>query len=152
MSGQDVLLKINSDGLYDLVKVGVDYSHVDSIESACLIALFTDARADASLVDSPAGRRGWIGNILNDNGRELGGLLWTLDQSRITQDIINKAEDYANEAVGKLVEDGICKKIIASVVTMATGQIDISIEFIDGSGNSGRFSVLWRGLNAANLS
>ncbi|GAF91348.1 unnamed protein product, partial [marine sediment metagenome] len=103
---QDILIKQEDSGLYDIQVEGSDFASAEGFESAIPVSYFTDSRAPEVQVQEAKNRRGWVGNILTvDLGRELGGLLWLLDQARITEDTINFAKSYAQGSLHWMNED-----------------------------------------------
>ena len=101
---QDVLIKQQESGLYDLQIEGTDFASAEGFETAIPTSYFSDARANPTEVQEAENRRGWVGNILNiDIERELGGVLWLLDQERLTDDTINFAKSYAQDSLQWLI-------------------------------------------------
>lgn len=151
---QDVLLKYDPTlGVYDLQLNGVDFASVDGMETAIVTSLFTDSRAPENIVPTAQRRRGWIGNILTvAQQRELGSILWTLDQARLTQDTLNSARVYVQGCFNWMVEDGIARSVSADVVQQGRSEIVINIKFTDLDNKTERFTTLWRATSAAKLS
>ena len=151
---QDVLIEGNEYGVYDLAlnDAGTDFASAEGFETALPVSLFTDARAPASTVAEPLARRGWIGDLLTlDQNRELGGLLWTYDQSKLTRATFNGIQDETEKSVSWMVEDGALKSV--SVETVLIGTREIQFDFIlTGFDNKvDRYSVLWRRTEAGAL-
>lgn len=82
-----------------------DFTLVNGFETALVMSLFCERRADISEVPTAELRRGWWGNEVDPEGFEMGSKLWLLDQARRTQETLNKAQDYAREALQWLVDD-----------------------------------------------
>lgn len=150
---QDVLLKYDPNlGVYDLQLDGADFASVDGMETAIVTSLFTDARAPENRVPTAQRRRGWIGNILTiGQRRELGSLLWTLDQARITQNTMNNARVDAQACFNWMVEDGAARSINVNVVQQDRSSINIDIQYTDLDNQTERFTTLWRATSAAKL-
>lgn len=149
---QDLHIVPDESGLYDLVinEDQADFDSVSGLDTAILVSLFTDARAPSSVVINASRRRGWVGNILYINiNRELGSLLWLLDQSRGTQKIYNNADLYIREAFAWMIEDGIASTIDIFVSQQTRGIfIFIDINAVDNIIR--RYQVLWRRTENAN--
>lgn len=98
-------------GIYDL-KIGFDgdLETEDSFDTAIIVSLFTDARANESEVLEAAKRRGWIGNERTP-GIEIGSKLWLLEQSRLTRSVMNQARDEARDALRWMVDDDLAVSI-----------------------------------------
>ena len=95
-----------------------DLAPDDGLETAVILSLFTDRRAreDDPLPDGSADRRGWWGDAYPPAearaGQEhIGSRLWLLEREKDTQDVVNRARDYAEEALQWLVDDGIAEHI-----------------------------------------
>ena len=147
---QDVLIRANADGLYDIVVEGNNFASAGGFETAIPVSLFTDARAPAALVQEPQRRRGWIGNMMTaETMRQLGSILWTLEQTRITRDTINIARLAAQDAFAWMVEDGVALSVLVDVTQAPRGGLLITIQIQDTSNVVSRYQTLWRATNAA---
>lgn len=149
---QDVLVKQDESGVFDLRVDGADFAHVDGMETAIVVSLFTDARAPDSVVKSAKNRRGWVGDILTANvGRTLGSLLWTYDQSRLTRDILNRLDVTVENALKWMVDDGIAREISAEVTQDSSRGIIINIDILTPDGKNQKYAILWKATKAANV-
>ena len=149
---QDLRLKKNADGIYDLSVFDQNFKSVDGFETAIIVSLFTDDRAPASNVATAFSRRGWVGNILTaDVGRGLGSILWLYEQSRITRDIINQIEVAANNCLAWMVEDGIAKSVSASVANVTAKGVSFNIEITTVTGETKSYSILWDNTRGSEL-
>lgn len=83
----------------------------DGLRTAVLVSLFTDRRVEAGeLPDGETRRRGWWGDTLAAND-EIGSRLWLLARAKRTPDTLRRAEGFAREALGWLVEDGAAEEV-----------------------------------------
>jgi phage gp46-like protein len=142
---QDVLIKPDAEGIYDLVVEGADFASAKGFETAIATSYFTDARANAVQVQEAQNRRGWVGNILYlDIQRELGGLLWILDQARNTQDTRNLAKSFAEGSIQWMPEDNVARSVesIVKEVDPRTSQIFTNITTVDNTVLE--YVTLWR--------
>lgn len=147
---QDILIRANSDGLYDFVVEGNEFASAGGFETAIPVSLFTDARAPAALVSEPQYRRGWIGNLLTAaTMRQLGSILWVLDQSRITQERLNIARLAAQDAFQWMVDDGVALGVKIDVQRSSVTGIIVFIEITDTSNVVSRYQTLWRATDAS---
>lgn len=145
MNRLDVLIKANAQGLYDLVINDSDFDSAYGFETSIPVSFFTDARAPSNQVQEAFRRRGWIGNILYiDEGRELGGLLWILDQARLTEDALNLARSFAQESLQWMIDDSIARSITVSVERTSDRGIEIYTDIIAIDNTVQRFLTLWR--------
>lgn len=142
---QDVLIKADGRGLYDIQVENNDFASAQGFETAIPVSLFTDARASSVQVPQAQNRRGWVGNILYATlDRQLGGLLWTLSQARLTQNTINLAKSYAEGSLQWLLEDGLARSIQISVIKASIREIKILIDIFTIDNTVQRYIILWR--------
>lgn len=142
---QDVLIRANDRGLYDLQIENSDFASAEGFESSIPTSLFSDARASAVQVQEAQKRRGWIGNILYaEIDRELGGLLWTLEQARLTQDTLNFARSYAEDSLQWMIDDGIARSISVTVERSDTRKVMVYIDILTIANTVQRYITLWR--------
>lgn len=142
---QDLLIKADENGIYDLVIDGSDFSSAEGFETAIAISLFTDSRAPAVQVQEAQKRRGWVGNILTAiASRELGGLLWILDQTRITEDTLNFAKSFAQDSLQWLIDDGLVRSVSVSVSMSGVRGISIFTDITTIENTVLRYVSLWR--------
>lgn len=145
MNRLDVLIRANEYGLYDLVINGSDFDSAYGFETSIPVSFFSDARAPSNLVQEASRRRGWIGNILYiDDGRELGSLLWILDQARITEDTLNLGRSFTQESLQWMIDDNIARSITVTVERTSARGIEIYTDIIAIDNSVQRFLTLWR--------
>jgi phage gp46-like protein len=142
---QDVLIKPDENGLYDIQIDGADFASAEGFETAIPTSYFTDARAPAVQVQEAQDRRGWAGNILTiDIERELGGLLWILEQSRITEDTLNLAKSFAQESLQWMLDDNIARQVTVKVEQTGNREIRIFTDITTIDNTVQRYVTLWR--------
>jgi phage gp46-like protein len=108
---QDIKMKQDASGIFDIEIKNGDIDHINSLDSAIEISLLCDARAP-EVFPVPELRNGWLGNTASDiRDRQLGSLLWLLSQKRLTQTTLNETVDYTNKALAWIVEDKLAKNI-----------------------------------------
>lgn len=147
---QDILIRADRNGLYDFVIDGNEFVSAEGFETAIPVSLFTDARAPAALVAEPQNRRGWIGNLMTSvSMRQLGSILWVLDQSRITQETLNIARLAAQEAFQWMIDDGEALGVFINVEQSARSGFIITIQITDTSNIVSRYQTLWRATDAS---
>jgi phage gp46-like protein len=128
-----------------------------AIETAVILALFTDKRVDpehplAWLADGDV--RGYFGDGIDvradlDEG-ELGSLLWLLERAPMTIAGVPAetwAEQFANEALATLITQGVCVRIeIAATANAPAGRIELVVALYGRDGAriyDRKFDVLW---------
>jgi len=139
---------INNQGIYDIsIAANGDLATDDSFDTALLMSLFVDRRADSSEVPVPELRRGWWGNLLNDiPDDENGSKLWLFDQARLTQNDVNKLDDEGNNAVQWLRDDNLVENIKTSInYDNNNGSATLTITYdIKNSATESRAYELWK--------
>lgn len=106
----------------DLVIEGGDLALDRGLGSLALMSVMTDARALPVQLDIETDDlRGWWGDALD--GRPLGGLLWTLERAKTTEENRRRAADFAAGSLAWMVADGIA------------GQVEVEASRIDGAGS-----------------
>ncbi|CNI67468.1 GP46 family protein [Yersinia pekkanenii] len=115
----------------------------DDLETAILISLFTDRLARADDVIDGDDRRGWWG----DTGSEyaIGSRLWLLRREKLTIKVALKAEDYANEALAWLVDDGVVTAISTDAQIVFPNRLNLIISYQQPAKTqaSVKFSWVW---------
>ena len=88
----------------------------DSLSRAVVISLFTWQRASQSDEVDNDQRMGWWGDTFAENkGDKIGSKLWLLLRQKVTDETLNRAQEYAYDALKWLIDDGICSDITVSV-------------------------------------
>lgn len=135
---QDILIKSDSNGLYDLQIEDKDFASAVGFETVIPVSYFTDARAPAPLVQDARRRRGWVADS------DIGSLLWLLDQARLTQDTINLARVYAQSALQHLMDNNIATGVTVSVGQSTARKITILTTITVANNDSQRYVSLWK--------
>ncbi|MCP4088200.1 MAG: hypothetical protein GY746_00175 [Gammaproteobacteria bacterium] len=149
---QDVRIKPDEYGLFDLVLDGADFEAVDGLESSIAVSLFTDGRAEAGRVQDPKKRRGWIGDIFKvADSRTIGSELWILDQERLTSKTINDARIFATDSLQWLIDDGIAQTVNVNVIKTNVRTITIAVELTKTSGQTLNYDFIWRSTDVNNI-
>ncbi|MCB2200890.1 phage GP46 family protein [bacterium] len=135
MSG-DLRIVPASDGSFDLSIVAGDFERDDGLGTSVLISLFTDATARDG--DTLPGNDGYRGGWWNDalQGTPLGSRLWLLRRAKLTNDTLQKAKEYAEEALKWMVDAGIASRVTATATrtTDRTDGLDLHVEVVRGAG------------------
>ena len=129
-----------------------------AIETAVILALFTDRRVDpdhplAWLADGDV--RGYFGDGIDvrEDLHEgpLGSLLWLLERAPMTINGVSAAtwaEQFANEALATLLDQGVCVRIdVAATAIEIEGRIELSVALYGRDGArvfDRKFDVLWK--------
>lgn len=134
----DILLT-NEKGYYDFKIENGDFVSTTGFETALILSIFTDRRANAGEVVNIELRRGWWGNLIlrnliNKPTFEIGSKIWLTYQSRITQNILNAIKNYIDESLFWLIEDGHATNIKTTIKQESSNKISIQI-FLEFNNN-----------------
>lgn len=142
----DIAVIQDDNGRFDIAIDGGDLRSTDGLDTALYVSLHTDARATDQQISVPEYRRGWIGNIASPvTGRQLGSLLWLVDQRRLTQTTLNEVVDYARKSLQWMIDDGICVNVEVSGSIVPTQGIRLNITMTSKQGvTESRYVNLWQ--------
>lgn len=120
----------------------------DGLETAVILSLFTDARAsnDDPLPFGESDRRGWWADAFPSVDRDrIGSRLWLLRREKQTQDTLNRAREYAEEALAWLIADGVARSVEVESFIVRNGVLGLSvvIQRPDASIARFRYETLW---------
>ena len=114
-------------GPADVAVEGSDLLRDPGFETAVLISLFSDIRADDSdvLPDTFTFRNGYFGDVLEDFS--FGSKLWLLGRSNINNNTLQLAKQYVLDSLDWMKDDGIADSITVVVVRGGKQQINFSV-------------------------
>lgn len=121
---------------------------VNPLPRAVIISLFSWRRANPD--DNAPVSMGWWGDTYPTvTGDRIGSRLWLLGREKVTNDTLNRARDYAIEALQWMLDDGVAARIDVDSQRsgMDEAQLDIAIYQRDGTNWNMRFDEYWRILN-----
>lgn len=121
---------------------------VNPLPRAVIISLFSWRRANPD--DSAPTPMGWWGDTYPTvTGDRIGSRLWLLGREKITNNTLNRARDYATEALQWLIDDGVAARVEASAVRTGMDEATLTIDIYqrDGTRWNLRFDEFWRLLN-----
>jgi len=98
----------------DAQLAGADLLAEDGLETAVILSLFCDARLPSgqAVPDGSNDRRGWWADQFADiDGDVTGSLLWTLRREKRVPETLERARQYAQNALAWIIEDGIASRI-----------------------------------------
>jgi phage gp46-like protein len=117
---------------------GGDLSTDDGLETAVLLSLITDSRAEADdvLPDGGTDRRGWWADAWPESeGDRIGSRLWLLGREKDTATTLQRAREYAEEALAWLLEDGVARRVQVTAERVRSGVLRLSVEIQRPSGD-----------------
>lgn len=105
-----------SEGDFGLTINQGDLDTDEGIETAIIISLFTDRRADDDDIlpnNNNTDKRGWWGDQISPEveNDQIGSRLWLLERSKTENSVLIKAKIYIEESLQWLIDDGIASKI-----------------------------------------
>lgn len=129
-----------------------DLLNEDGLETAAIISLFTDRRAndDDILPFEADSKRGWWGDLAAPEieGDQIGSKLWLLMREKTTERTLERARQYIQNALAWMIEDGIAASIGIDVQRVKNNGSDrleflIEIKRAYGTEKSSRYSFQW---------
>lgn len=149
----DLAIKVTGDSRFaDLLIVPPSLATGDNLQSALLISLFTDRRAnDDDPLSLDESRRGWWADTyLESRNDKIGSRLWLLRRAKISTDTLTRAREYCLEATRWLVEDSVASRVDVTTSFM-TGRSDtmlIDVVVVRPTGSETfNFQYVWKDLN-----
>lgn len=138
-------VKLNNDkGYFDFewTEDG-DISMEQSLDTAILMSIFEEQRAEPSEIPQAESRRGWEGNE-STPGFEIGSKVWQFEQERITGSILAELGVIVQNGLQWMVDDGIAVNVQVSQPFLRNGVPVVKIDFSrDGSEVDSMYYELW---------
>ncbi|WP_424682909.1 phage GP46 family protein [Frateuria sp. YIM B11624] len=124
----DIALQWDTDHA-DVAMGAADLVADEGLETAVILSLFLDRRADADdgvpLDQDP---RGWWGDTFASvAGDQVGSKLWLLGREKQLAQVAKRAQTYATEALAWLVEEGVASEIDVQATFVAAGRLTLAI-------------------------
>lgn len=107
-----------------------DLARDEGLETAVLLSLFTDRRAEDSdvLPDGSSDRRGWWGDGFPVvEGDRFGSRLWLLARAKSSAATLARAQEYALEALQWLVDDLVAARIEVTPEIPRPGMLGLAV-------------------------
>lgn len=135
----------------DLVLEGADLKVDNGLNSAILVSLFTNARADqdARLPTEDSDRRGWWGDSFAPvEGDQIGSLMWLLRRETLTEQLRAQAGREAERALQWLIEDGIAAELEITSEIQKPGWLLLQVIVVrpDASRVEFQHAFVWEGV------
>jgi phage gp46-like protein len=124
------------------------------LETACLLSLFTDRRAESDDVPpsgDPNDRRGWWADqFMPVEGDRIGSRRWLLDRSKRTNEVVRRAEEYDREALAWMIEDSVVASIdLEYQLTTDALLTGVTLHRPGQDAVSFRFAHTWEGMEGS---
>jgi phage gp46-like protein len=127
----DIALRFDPATLsFDIALAGADLATDDGLETAVIISLFTDRRADPDDVipDGTGDRRGWWADAWPTvDGDFIGSRLWLLAREKELPVVARRAEEYAEEALAWLLAEGVARAVRVTAEQVRRGVLGLTI-------------------------
>ncbi len=133
----DIALKQLDSGIFDIEIADGDLLSDNGMRTAVVLSLFTDRVADSDDVipDGSDNRRGWWADAYNDDGDIIGSRLWILGREKQTDRTLERAAEYADEALNWLLKDGVARSVSHTASWSSEGML-VLVTTIERSDNS----------------
>ena len=144
----DLALRWDADlGCADVAVEANDLAKEDGLDTAVMLSLFTDRRAEASdLPEGETDRRGWWGDAVPIvDGDRIGSRLWLLAREKELATVLPRAEEYAREALKWLVDDLVAVRVEVTASIPRRGVLGLSVAIYrpQADPTSYRFGDAW---------
>lgn len=118
-----------------------DLARDEGLETAVMLSLFTDRRAeDGDVLPVGDDRRGWWADELADvEGDRIGSRLWLLERERQRPDVLRRAETYAREALQWLVDDLVAERIEVTASIPREGWLAFTVDIFRPQADPARY-------------
>ncbi|MEN6332251.1 MAG: phage GP46 family protein, partial [Smithella sp.] len=121
----------------------------DGLETAVLLSLFSDRRArDDDELPSGDDRRGWWADAhAEEEGDLWGSRLWLLSREKQMTSVLRRAEEYAQEALGWMVEDRVVQSVNCRAEVIRDSVMGLTVTMTRGKNTAAkyRFEIFWKG-------
>lgn len=109
---------------------GPDLLTDNSIETAVIISLFTDRRAQSSdpIPDGTTDRRGWWADSFRK--RPIGSRLWLLGREKTLESVLERVAAYADEALAWLKPAGLVKSVTCTAARAGRDRLQLSVSLV----------------------
>jgi len=141
-------LRVDARLLNDLELELGDLVAENSLETALLLSLFTDARATDEEIARHGGadpRGFWGDELATVSGDEYGSKLWLLEREIQTTEVLNRAREYAVAATRWIIDDGIARSIDIVAEYPRPTYLAIGATIARGASTE-RFAFVWGGI------
>lgn len=144
----DILLAPGTTVPFDLRLSGGDLMADDGLMTPIVVSLFTDRRVDDSEIpDGQTDPRGWWGDCLavHDGApvstSQIGSKLWLLNREKSLQSVVERARQYARDALAWMVDAGIVKSLSVDASGAGTSRLRIDVSAERGTDSTTRTDV-----------
>lgn len=141
----DVALKWTGQ-YFDLSFFQNDLTLDGGLDTAIAISLFSDAQISIEELDlNETDRRGWWADqFADDTGDQIGSRLWTLQRSKQTDETLKKAQQYCEDALQWLIDDGVADSVTVLTEYESDGFMGIRVTVTSPTGQQAyKYKTAW---------
>jgi phage gp46-like protein len=134
----------NQLGAGDLARDGGNLELDEGLETAIVLSLFEDARADgADAAARPEDLRGWWANTFAETPLDVrGSSLWLLAREKRTEETRARAQRCAQDALDWLIQDKVAVAVNIAASWLDNGRLKLEAE-IDRGPDAGKWTRAW---------
>lgn len=134
----------------DLALDGASLATEEGLRTAIIVSLFSDRRArdDDPLPQEGADRRGWWGDVAAAiEGDKIGSRLWLLRREKLLPRTLERAREYAAEALQWLIDDGVASAVEVTTEAQAGDVLAIGVVVVRPEGPTRqKFDFVWEAI------
>lgn len=138
---------IDNIGAFDFALKGADLETDEGLNAAVVVSLFCDARADSDEIPEGEDPRGWWADHFAENsGDQTGSKLWLLGREKQIPEVLARAQEYAQEALAWLVDDGVASGVTVDASFPQMGALELAVSITrprSGASFERRYQYVW---------
>jgi len=114
----------------------------DGLDTAVILSLFTDRRAEPSdVLPSGTDRRGhWSDAFADVEGDLLGSRLWLLTREKQLPEVLVRTKNYCEEALAWMVDDGVASQVDVATFIPRIGILGATIKIYRPTGETTQYT------------
>jgi phage gp46-like protein len=132
---------------FDLALEANDLRREGGMRTAVLLSLFLDRQAEPGdvLPEGGTDRRGWWADAFPvAAGDKIGSRLWLLERATNTRATLDRAEEYAREALAWFITDGVATAVDVAASFLGAGwQLEVTLHRPTSDPVRFRFDRAW---------
>lgn len=130
----DIALVQTDDGSFDIALSGGDLLLEKGLKTAVILSLHCNAREQ--------GKQGFWADAIHDDEHITGSLLWQLSREKTSQEVLNRAKNYAEDALQWLVDAQAAAHINVLASRGAQGCLQLTISIAQSDGR--QWQAVWQ--------
>jgi phage gp46-like protein len=106
---------------FDLSLAGADLAAEDTLASTVLTSLLCDRLAQGYEITTGQDQRGWWADAFTETPHKTGSRLWLLEREKQLPATVRRCQQYCQEALQWLVDDGLASAVSVTAFVPRTG-------------------------------